>query len=81
MFLVNIGSWRIKKLQILICLRLFIPVSGVYHKSTEQALAVALPFLLPQTWEMWAGSGEMLCVHFWRSEDPRMHPCSSPHQL
>lgn len=55
MFLVNTGSWRIKTLQVLICLRLFIPVSGVYHKCTEQAFAVALPFLLPQMWEMWVG--------------------------
>lgn len=55
MFLVNIGSWRIKKLQVVICLRLFIPVSGVYHKCTDKVFAMALPFLLPQTWEMWAG--------------------------
>lgn len=27
----------------------------MYHKCTDQAFAVALPFLLPQTWEMWAG--------------------------
>lgn len=61
MFLVNIGSWKIKKLQVLICLKLFI--SGVLHKCTDQAFAVALPFLLLQTWEMWAERwGDAVCA-------------------
>lgn len=63
MFLVNIGSWKIKKLQVLICLRLFISISGVFHKCTDQAFAVALPFLLLQTWEMWAERwGDAVCA-------------------